>query len=120
MARCPSCSAEIPERSRFCLACGAALSPANSQAPTVAMLHGRTPTPPSASIDEGRFPAGAILSDRYRILGLLGQGGMGEVYRAHDQMLNQAVALKFLAVAQFTDAALTRFRNEVRLARQVS
>jgi predicted Ser/Thr protein kinase len=84
------------------------------------MLHGRTPTPPSASIDEGRFPAGAILSDRYRILGLLGQGGMCEVYRAHDQMLNQAVALKFLAVAQFTDAALTRFRNEVRLARQVS
>jgi predicted Ser/Thr protein kinase len=120
MARCRSCSAEIPESSRFCLACGAALSPPNSQAPTVAMARGQTPTPSGASFDEGRFPAGAILGDRYRILGLLGQGGMGEVYRAHDQILNQAVALKFLAGAQFTDAALNRFRNEVRLARQVS
>src|SRR5579862_6110619 len=116
MARCRFCSAEIPESSRFCLACGAALLPPNSQAPTVAMVRGRTPTPSSASIDEGRFPAGAILSERYRILGLLGQGGMGEVYRAHDQILNQAVALKFLASAHFTDAALNRFRNEVRLA----
>src|SRR6202051_4034214 len=115
MARCRSCFAEIPEHSRFCLTCCAAMSPAVSQAPTVAMSGGRTPTPSSASIDEGRFPAGAILSDRYRILGLLGQGGMGEVYRAHDQILNQAVALKFLVGARLSEAALARFRNEVRI-----
>jgi serine/threonine protein kinase len=75
----------------------------------------------SQSIEEGRFPAGTILAGRYRILGLLGRGGMGEVYRALDLILNQPVALKFLSQAAHTgEAALTRFRNEVRIARQVS
>lgn len=119
MARCLSCSAEVPEHSRFCLACGAVLGSASVVA-TAVMACRQAPAISGGSLDEGRFPAGAILSNRYRILGLLGQGGMGEVYRAHDQILNQAVALKFLAGAQFTEAALIRFRNEVRLARQVS
>ena len=48
-------------------------------------------------------------------------GGMGEVYRALDLILNQPVALKFLSQAAHTgEAALARFRNEVRIARQVS
>jgi serine/threonine-protein kinase len=77
-------------------------------------------TPSSSAPDEGRFPAGTVLAGRYRILGRLGQGGMGEVYRAHDLILNQTVALKFLAPAHLSEAALARFRNEVRIARQVS
>src|SRR5579863_9631637 len=76
--------------------------------------------PPSSAPEEGRFPAGTVLAGRYRILGLLGQGGMGEVYKAFDMILNQTVALKFLAPALIGEAALVRFRNEVRIARQVS
>ncbi len=73
------------------------------------------------SIEEGRFPAGTTLAGRFRILGLLGRGGMGEVYRALDLTLNQPVALKFIAPSAHRDeAALARFRNEVRIARQVS
>ncbi len=83
------------------------------------MARERTPAPSGSSIDEGRFPVGAILAERYRILGLIGQGGMGEVYRANDLKLNQPVALKFLPAAT-TRNLLDRFHAEVRIARQVS
>jgi serine/threonine-protein kinase len=78
--------------------------------------------PPSFdSIDNARFVLGTILPERYRIVGPLGKGGMGEVYRADDLKPGQAVALKFLPDHLMSDgAALARFHREVRVARQVS
>src|SRR3954454_11018897 len=71
--------------------------------------------------DEGRFVPGTLLGGRYRIIGLLGVGGMGEVYRATDLTLGQSVALKFLpAEAASNQRLLERFHAEVRIARQVS
>jgi len=73
------------------------------------------------SSSQGQYVAGTTLADRYRIVSLLGKGGMGEVYRAEDLKLNQAVALKFLPVAMSEDeAARERFYQEVRLAREIS
>src|SRR5690242_21803903 len=73
------------------------------------------------SIDHGRFPPGTILDNRYRVLGLLGRGGMGEVYRADDLRLGQQVALKFLpAILSRDPGRLVQFHTEVRTARQVS
>ncbi len=75
----------------------------------------------SDSINHGRLSPGAVLSDRYRIIGLLGRGGMGEVYRADDLRLGQPVALKFLpSDLQRDPTRLAQFHNEVRTARQVS
>src|ERR671911_2555925 len=75
----------------------------------------------SDAISHGRFAPGTILADRYRIVGLLGKGGMGEVYRADDLKLSQPVALKFLPDRYLSDgAALARFHREVRVARQVT
>jgi serine/threonine protein kinase len=141
--KCPECTLEIEEDSLSCPSCGAGVE--ESYAKTRILPEdskpdsGRRSNPSrearkisspsrqssihatSDSLDRARFVAGTILNDRYRIVGLLGRGGMGEVYRAEDLKLEQPVALKFLPESVSVDgAALARFHREVRVARQIS
>ena len=122
MTRCPRCQKDLPAESTSCPSCGASLD----ESPTRVLDTPKSPrtghsSTSHESIDDARFVPGAIVAERYRIVGLLGKGGMGEVYRADDLKLSQPVALKFLPDQVLSDgAALARFHREVRIARQIS
>jgi serine/threonine-protein kinase len=128
MTRCPSCSSVVSEVAAACPQCGKPLDPAGVM-PTLEGPAGRAPAtprtpshPPTPSgYGEARFAPGHVFAERYRIVGLLGRGGMGEVYRADDMKLGHTVALKFLSHKLAADPNLVqRFYSEVRLARQVA
>ncbi|HEY0160210.1 MAG TPA: serine/threonine-protein kinase [Thermoanaerobaculia bacterium] len=95
-------------------------TPAGDPDLTARVETGVRPTPRGGAAKE-QFAPGTLVADRYRIASLLGSGGMGEVYRADDTRLNQAVALKFLPARFARDPILIeRLHDEVRLGRQVA
>ncbi|MGO9519348.1 MAG: tetratricopeptide repeat protein [Candidatus Korobacteraceae bacterium] len=86
----------------------------------------RTPAPPSnrisnASASAAVFEIGDLLGGRYEILQLLGEGGMGAVYKAADRELDRFVALKVIRPELASNPAiLARFKQELLLAHQVT
>ena len=91
---CPSCQSPNDDAAEVCFHCRAVLS---------------------------AVTRGTLIGGRYRVLAPLGRGGMGAVYRAHDEVLDEDVALKILRpeVAGTPEMA-ARFRSEIKLARKVS
>lgn len=66
-----------------------------------------------------RFDEGAVIADRFRILELINEGGMGAVYRAFDEVAQHKVALK-LCLPELPPEDRRRFAREVRAMRSIS
>lgn len=99
------------------------VTPSPAAATTAPALdHTATAMPPPKPATPTTIEPGQVLAQRYRIQRLLGRGGMGAVYLADDEVLNELVALKVISSVWASDEAamIARFRREAGLARKVS
>ena len=120
---CQVCGTQNPESAELCQRCGAALSASPTMSISSGAAAGRhVPPGPSLHTQQGcHLTPGSVVADRYRVVSLLGRGGMGEVYSAEDLKLGQRVALKFLPAERGKSSSWReQFYAEVRMARQVS
>jgi len=101
--KCNSCRAPLPEGARFCAQCA-------------------TPVPAQTAEDDPiREALTKALGTHYRVLRLLGRGGMGAVYLAHEDGLDRDVAIKVLPPERAHSPELReRFRREARTAARLT
>src|ERR1700722_14492894 len=104
---CPHCSTVNPDFAENCSNCGTPMPVGDSE--TVMM------------VDTSALPPGSDFGSRYRIEKLLGQGGMGRVYKAYDKDLDRMVAIKVVRQGVMGESeALKRFKQELVLASKIT
>jgi len=115
---CIVCKTSNPDDAQLCENCGTPFAGADRWAPTSTSADG---TDGSGNEPVGGFQPGDMIADRYKVIESIGAGGMGVVYRVHDTVLGEDVALKLMAARLLQDqTAVQRFLNEARVTRQLT
>jgi len=132
MKRCVQCAEPLPMKARFCMNCGTPQPSVEDEgaeagdttqgatgAAAAAVANTVTVDPPGSpagALPPRYIPRGAVLADNYVIEAVVGEGGMGVVYRAHDNARNRDVALKVLHANLLGDPEVRkRFIREARV-----
>src|ERR1700730_16791928 len=103
--QCRECDAGLPTEARFCLSCGARVEP----------------NAPDSTVDPLFETLKKTIGFQYRIERLLGRGGMGAVYLAHELALDRDVAIKVLPPEHASTPQIReRFKREARTAARLS
>jgi serine/threonine protein kinase len=119
--KCPKCHLENPDTLKFCGECGTQL------------IRGHEPDSPEIGIGSPysktetlqtpvhELTTGSTFAGRYQVIEELGHGGMGKVYKVFDQEVQVKMALKLIRPEVSADkGTIDRFRNELKLARDIS
>jgi serine/threonine-protein kinase len=125
MRTCDSCGFENAEPGKSCPLCGASeiVTPTGDlstiEAPATPSAGATTPSAPTAGRGDSLAP-GQVLGDRYRVEGVVGRGGMGQVFRVTDQQTGRALALKVLKPLDGEDPdRARRFSREIQILTRI-
>ena len=108
---CPQCQAENQPDSRFCHKCATPLHLGKGGPVDQTLTLEYPPT---------GLARGTLFAGRYEVIEELGRGGMGRVYKAYDQKIEEVIALKVIhPEISVNEKAVERFRNELKFARKI-
>ena len=110
--KCRRCRADNPSNSNICQKCGA---------PLVGERKDHIDPTKTLQSSGSEFSPGAVFARKYRIIEVLGQGGMGRVFKVFDREVEESIALKVIKSEIAADKnIIRRFRNELKVARRIS
>ncbi len=114
--KCPHCFHVNPDQQDSCQKCSTLLPKIRIEARSII-----NDSPAPQNNKSPSFRRGQVVGGRYTVLNLIGQGGMGCIYKVHDNTLGEDVALKTLLPQFLGDkVVLERFYNEAKIARRLA
>lgn len=119
---CPQCQALLPVDAGFCPECGTATNtsvPEQASLPTFGGMQTMLPTDGEGNLNLNVLKPGVQFAGRYQIEEQIGIGGMGLVYKAHDKVADQTVALKLLHPERSGSGSSNRLKKEGLTARNI-